>query len=222
MLFDLRSRGRRRTVQVVYSGLAVLFAAGLVLFGVGTGIGGGDPLSAIFGGGSSNDQSSSVSSAEKAALRQTQASPNDAGAWADLVDARWSAAEADSQQTTSGVPAFNPTGERKLAEVGQAYQRYTQLTQNPSSDVAILAAQAAVYVSQWSQAAAAWEVVAGATPDFKGYACLAITAYAAKQTRKGDLALAKALTLVPKASRQKAAQEIEAAKTSPSTAQASC
>ncbi len=35
MLFDLRGRGRRRTVQVIYLGLAVLMGGGLVLFGIG-------------------------------------------------------------------------------------------------------------------------------------------------------------------------------------------
>ncbi len=39
MLFDLRSRGRRRTVQFVYLGLAILLGGGLVLFGVGAGNG---------------------------------------------------------------------------------------------------------------------------------------------------------------------------------------
>ena len=41
MLFDLRSRGRRRTVQAVYLGLALLMGGGLVLFGVGAGNGNG-------------------------------------------------------------------------------------------------------------------------------------------------------------------------------------
>ncbi|MGD0980301.1 MAG: hypothetical protein ABR946_02345, partial [Solirubrobacteraceae bacterium] len=39
MLFDLRSRGRRRTIQVVYGFLAVLIGGGLVFFGVGGGAG---------------------------------------------------------------------------------------------------------------------------------------------------------------------------------------
>ena len=50
--------------------------------------------------------------------------------------------------------------------------------------------------------ATAWEVETIATPSAaKGFECLAASAYAAKQTRKGDLALAKALSLVPKAQR---------------------
>ena len=35
MLFDLRGRGRRRTVQVIYLTLALLLGGGLVLFGIG-------------------------------------------------------------------------------------------------------------------------------------------------------------------------------------------
>ena len=34
MLFDLRGRGRRRTVQVIYLSLAILMGGGLVLFGI--------------------------------------------------------------------------------------------------------------------------------------------------------------------------------------------
>ena len=35
MLFDLRGRGRRRAVKVIYLGLALLLGGGLVLFGIG-------------------------------------------------------------------------------------------------------------------------------------------------------------------------------------------
>ncbi len=37
MLFDLRGRGRRRTVKIVYITLALLMGGGLVLFGIGGG-----------------------------------------------------------------------------------------------------------------------------------------------------------------------------------------
>ncbi len=60
MLFDLRSKGRRRTMQVVYIGLAILLASGLVLFGIGTGTGGGGLLGGLSGSGSSNNQSGAV------------------------------------------------------------------------------------------------------------------------------------------------------------------
>ncbi len=69
MLFDLRGRGRRRTVQAIYLGLALLMGGGLVLFGVGAGNGFGGLLNAFNGNGSSSGaQKQVVSSQEKAAL----------------------------------------------------------------------------------------------------------------------------------------------------------
>src|SRR5437588_4566634 len=92
MLFDLRSRGRRRTVQAVYLGLAVLMGGGLVLFGVGAGNGFGGILNAFTGSGSSGAQHQVVSQQEKAALRATRLNPSNAAAWVSLVEARWTSA----------------------------------------------------------------------------------------------------------------------------------
>ena len=86
MLFDLRSRGRRRTVQAVYLGLAVLMGGGLVLFGVGAGNGFGGILNAFTGGGSSGAQTQVVSQAEKTALQQTRLHPTDPAGWAARPD----------------------------------------------------------------------------------------------------------------------------------------
>ena len=41
MLFDLRGRGRRRAVKIIYLGLAILLGGGLVFFGVGGNVQGG-------------------------------------------------------------------------------------------------------------------------------------------------------------------------------------
>ena len=49
-----------------------------------------------------------------------------------------------------------------------------------------------------------------------------MTAYAAQQTRKGDLAAAKAASLVPKASRKTVTSQIDLAKTQPTAAQQAC
>ena len=60
----------------------------------------------------------------------------------------------------------------------------------------------------------AWEYVANAEPtSAEPYFCLAATAYAAKQTRKGDLAAAQAVSLAPKLQRLQLKQELKAAKT---------
>jgi hypothetical protein len=221
VLFDLRSRGRRRTVQVVYLGLAVVFGLGLILFGVGTGSGGG-LLNAFTGGGSSNSQGSAISQQEKAAVRQANAHPNDAAAWASLVNARWASASADSQQTTSGTE-YSVKGKQELTGTTQAWQHYLTLIKQPDPDLAILAARAYGFLGEYGSAANTWEAEAQASPnEAKNYACLAMAAYAAKQTRKGDLARAKALALTPKAGRKQLGSVVDAAKTTPTALQQTC
>jgi hypothetical protein len=218
MLFDLRSRGRRRTVQVVYLGLAILFGLGLVLFGVGTGSGGG-LLNAFTGNGSSNSQGSAISQQEKTALRQTKADPSNPSAWASLINARWASANSSSVQTTTGT-SFTSKGKQELVGTTQAWQHYLQLTHQPNPDLAILAARAYAFLGDYANAANSWETEAQASPtEAKGYECLALSAYAAKQTRKGDLAKAKALSLVPKASRKQIGTVLDQAKTTPTAAQ---
>ena len=77
MLFDLRGRGRRRTVQVIYLSLAVLMGGGLVLFGIGGGTNGG-LFDAIGGSGSSNTSTDTVFKDRLAAYeRQLKADPQD-------------------------------------------------------------------------------------------------------------------------------------------------
>jgi hypothetical protein len=218
MLFDLRSRGRRRTVQVVYLGLAIVFGLGLILFGVGTGSGGG-LLNAFTGGGSSNNQTSAISQQEKTAEGQTKAHPTDPAAWSSLINARWASASGASEQTTAGTQ-YTAKGKQELIGTTQAWQRYLTLTKQPDPNLATLAARAYAALGEYPGAADAWETEAQASPgQAKGYACLALSAYAAKQTRKGDLAKAKALALTPKASRKQLSTAIDAAKTSPTAAQ---
>jgi hypothetical protein len=217
MLFDLRSRGRRRTVQAVYLGLAIILGGGLVLFGVGTGTGGGGLLNA-FGGGSSN-QKQVISSDEKNALAAIKLHPNDPNAWASLVQARWTSA-GQGNNFNSSTNTFTAAGKKELRATAQAWQKYLSLTKAPSSDVAILAARAYSALGDYANQAAAWEIETTANPhEVKGFECLAASAYAAKQTRKGDLAAARAVSLSPKVSRLTVKQTLQQAKTNPAVAQ---
>lgn len=217
MLFDLRSRGRRRTVQVVYLGLAVLIGGGLVLFGVGTGTNGGGLLNGI-GGTGSGGQGQVLSQQEKSAMAEVKKTPSSPTAWSDLIQARYEAASANGYNSTTGT--YTATGKKEMAGVAAAWQRYTQLTTTPSSQSAILAANAYAALGQYSQEAAAWEAATAADPsNVKGFECLAISAYAANQTRKGDLAANKAASMVPRATRKSLLSQINAAKTQPSLAQ---
>jgi hypothetical protein len=219
MLFDLRSRGRRRTVQAVYLGLALLMGGGLVLFGVGAGNGFGGILNAFSGGGGSSAQKQIVSQQEKVALAQTKAEPNNAAAWASLVSARFTNAEQGTNyNSTTGT--FTSGGKAELQRMTQDWQQYLKLTKKPDPDVAVLAARGYGQLGDYAGQANAWDLYTLQNPTQpKGFECLAASSYAAKEDRTGDLATAKALSLVPKASRTSLKQTIEAAKTSPSVAQ---
>jgi len=83
MLFDLRGRGRRRTVQAVYLGLAILMGGGLVLFGVGGNVSGG-LLDAIKNNPSSSN-SDLFTKRLQAAEKLAQTEPKNAQARADPV-----------------------------------------------------------------------------------------------------------------------------------------
>jgi tetratricopeptide (TPR) repeat protein len=217
MLFDLRSRGRRRTVQAVYLGLALIMAGGLVLFGVGTGSGIGGLLNAFTGSGS-NQQSSIISQQEKDALKQTKANPNDPNAWSNLITARY--ASASGSGYNSSTQTYTAAGKKELQGVADAWQHYTQLTKNPSANTAVLAARAYAQLGDYSQSASAWDSATVADPSqVRSFECLAISAYAAKQNRLGDLASAKVASMVPKASRKTLQTQIDTAKTQPTLAQ---
>ncbi len=219
MLFDLRARGRRRTVQVVYLGLAILLGGGLVLFGVGSGNSGGGILNGLSGNGSGNSQAPAVSQQENAALKQTKRNPTDPSAWGGLVSARWASASSGSDYNST-TSTFTAAGKKELAATTDAWQRYVQLSKAPDPNLAILAAEAYGALGNYAGEAGAWEIQAAASPGVaKGYECLAASAYAAKQTRKGDLALAKALSLVPKLTRPTLTARIQSAKTNPAVAQ---
>ena len=220
MLFDLRSRGRRRTVQAVYLGLAIILGGGLVLFGVGAGNGLGGLLNAFTGQGSTSGQSQAVSQQEKSAIKATQTNPNSAAAWAALVQARWSTARSSSADVNASTGQFTDAGKKELTALGQDYQRYKALVKQSDPTVTVLAARAYQYLGNYGASTSAWEDISAANPNQAiAFECLAANAYAAGQTRKGDLASAKALSLVPKIQRTLLKSKIQQAKTNPQVAQ---
>jgi hypothetical protein len=213
MLFDLRSRGRRRTVQVVYLGLALLMGGGLVLFGVGAGNGFGGILNAFTGGSSNTAAKQAVSQAEKTALKQTAQRPTDPQAWAALVQARYeSAAQGTNYDATTGQ--YTSSGIKELRAATQAWTRYEQLTTHPSPDLAVLVARAYDGTGDYASEASTWEIVTAANPTAATYfEYLAAAAYRAKQVRKGDLAAAKAVSLTPQLQRLQVEQQLKQLRT---------
>jgi hypothetical protein len=207
-------------VQAVYLGLAILMGGGLVLFGVGAGNGLGGLLNAFNGSGSSSNQSQAVSAAEKSAIKATQTNPNSAAAWASLIQARWSNATSNSADFNSSTGQFSSTGKTELTNIGNDWASYQKLVKQPDPTVAILAARSYEYLGQFSQATDAWQQMTAAEPtEASAFECLAANAYAAKNTRIGDLASAKALSLVPSLQRTLLKSKINQAKTDPSVAE---
>lgn len=218
MLFDLRSRGRRRTVQGVYLALAILMGGGLVLFGVGTGSGIGGLLNAFTNSGSSNNKPV-VSQAEKTAIRQTQLEPTNPNAWKNLVQARYEAAGQNQNQNTG---AYTAAGINELKGAAQAWQRYLQLTKTPDWTLAVVAAQMYGELNDPRNATAAWEIVTRANPTAATYyEDLASSAWSAKETDLGDLAAAKAISLTPKSQQAQTKATLQQLKTQSSSSSAS-
>src|ERR1700732_1853186 len=112
MLFDLRARGRRKTVQITYIGLAVLFGGGLVLFGVGGGFGGTGILNAV----NSNEGSNAASFSSQIKKYETLArnNPSSVSAWEQLTNAHLHEAGSEAyvvngQPTSKGKELFAAT-----------------------------------------------------------------------------------------------------------------
>lgn len=212
MLFDLQSRGRRTAVKIVYLALAVLIGGGLVLFGVGTGTGGGGLVDIFTDDGT--DTSSQVNESEKRANRLVRANPQDPTAWAELARARFlTAGQGDNFNEAEGL--FTDQGVAKLDSASQAWERYLALEPRRfDANVARLMAQAYApgALDRPADAATALEIVTEEDPSAAAFSQLAQFAYLAGQERKGDLAAAEAVRLAPEAQKRTVRLQLERAK----------
>jgi hypothetical protein len=213
MLFDLRGRGRRRTVQAIYLTLAVLMGGGLVLFGIGGSVSGGlfDALGLTGGGTAGSSAEEQLRDQEKAALRRVRANPKDAAAWAAVTRLRYQqAGQGDKYDQDTGQ--FTASGRRELAQAAQAWSRYLALKPaKPDPNVATLMVQAfgPQGLSRAEPGVVAAEIVADARPSAQTFYQLAYFAYAAGQQRKGDLAARQAVERAPKDQRAQVQSRID-------------
>ncbi len=214
MLFDLRGRGRRRTVQVIYLSLAILMGGGLVLFGIGGATSGG-LIDAIQGNSSTTSGTDAFQKRVDALEKRTQANPQDKAAWAQLAGLRFQLAGsgANYDQTTG---AYTAKGKAILLQAAAAWQRHLRLAgEKPDTTVAnqMVQAYGVTGLRNYAEAVKALEFVIDATPNatFQQYAQLAVLAHGAKQTRKATLAADKAVSLAPKNQRKTLQTQIKTA-----------
>jgi hypothetical protein len=221
MLFDLRGSGRRTTIKAVYLTLAVLMGGGLVLFGIGGDVSGGLVDAITERGGSTNVSDDRFRDRAAEAQRAAQANPQDPEAWATVARARFQYASTGDffDQATA---QFTPAGKAQLQSASQAWERHLELAKNqPDDSVATIMVQAysQAGLNEPEKAVRAQEIITEARPKDSTFANLAVLAYQAGQTRKGDLATKEALALADKDDRNTLKSELEAAKQQALTSQ---
>lgn len=199
MLFDLRGRGRRRTVQAIYLSLAVLMGGGLVLFGIGSSTSGGGIVDAVIGDGSGGDSASgTLDKRVETAVEKTKASPRNAAAWGELARLRYQRASLDG--LNAAETGYTTDGKKRLRLASEAWDRHLELDpKQPNARVARLMVQAydATALNEPVKAVRAMEIVTAAEkpPNSNLFAQLARLAYIAGETRTGDLAADRSIDL---------------------------
>jgi tetratricopeptide (TPR) repeat protein len=218
MLFDLRGRGRRRTVQAIYLSLAVLMGGGLVLFGIGGNTSGG-----LFDAINGNGGSGGGSSVDKVAQQRIdtynarlQANPSDQASWLGMTKVRFQLANTGENYNAT-QQAYTAKGLEQLRQADHAWTKYLALDPTkPDASTANLMVQAygQAGLKQYAQAVNALEIVMdNRSEDSPGlYAQLAVLAAGANQTRKSELAEQKAIDLAPKDQRKQLKSDIDLAK----------
>ena len=217
MLFDLRGKGRRRTIQVIYVSLALLMGGGLVLFGIGGDVQGG--LFDAFSSNTNDDGSGQLEDQVEKAQERTTASPRDPAAWAALASASVNYASAgDGFDENTGQ--FTQEGRDRLVEADRAWRKHVELAgDQPDAEVALRMATLAYDpggLNKPAEAVKAFEISleADEDPQYGDFLQLSRFAYLAGQTRKADLAGKRAVELAPKAQRAEVKSTIEQFKTS--------
>jgi hypothetical protein len=192
MLFDLRGRGRRRTVQVIYLSLALLMGGGLVLFGIGGDVNGG-----LFDALSSNNDNGNDAIEQQVddAEKRVKANRQDPKAWAALAQAKYQlAGVSDGYNENEGT--FSGESRKVVIDATRAWEQHLKLAgSKPDADVAGILTRAFLALDQPEKAVRTQEIVIDSlkNPGFGDYSALAQYAYLAGQSRKGDLAAQKAV-----------------------------
>jgi hypothetical protein len=214
MLFDLRGRGRRRVVKVIYISLAALFAVGFVGFGVGVGGGGGGLISSLTGNEGANQ--ASFSAQIKKDQKLTQQQPSNLGAWESLTKALLHEAGGEAYVNNAGV--VSSKGKELFKQASQAWSSYIALNPpKPNPELAQL--MVSVYSEQGlnepAKAVEVLQIAVVARPIAALYSQLALYAYKAHNARIGDLASAKAVRLAPVVQRTRLKKELAEVKKNP-------
>lgn len=217
MLFDLRSAGRRRTVKLVYLGLALLMFVGFVGFSVGSsGLSGGivDAITGSSSGGSSSSATKRLVASVHTADARAAASPTTPGLWINSVQAHIRLAQSGgSDYYDNAKQDYTAGGRRQITQAGTSWDKYLALKPaKPDENMARQMVQGFLAINKTSEAVSTQELITEVDATQQTFQNLAILAYQAGQTRKGDLAAGKAVELAPKDQRKDLKTQLDALK----------
>lgn len=194
MLFDLRGRGRRRTVQAIYLSLAILMGGGLVLFGIGGATSGG-LVDAISGSGGSSVDQNVYKDKVKKLQQQLVADPKNEAALAGLTRAQAQQASVVGYDQNTGV--YNEEGIAGLQAAAKTWERYLDLPpKKPDGGLGnlMVSAFSGAALNEPAKAATALEVVIeDRGPSAQLYSQLALLQYSAGDVRRSVIAERQAL-----------------------------
>ena len=221
MLFDLSGK-RKNVVRVVYGFLALLFAGGFLLFGIGSesGIGGiGDLLG--FGTGDSGNNNPAFDDQIQEAEDKLAADPKDESALRTLVEVHYQAGnDALDVDEATGSITITDDAEQEYDEAIAAWDDYLEVAKKPDEGTASIANQAYGVLLQNADPASLptlakdailpAEIVAESTPGVGTYATLAQYAYFAGDVKLGDEAAQKAVGEADASEAKQIEQQLEA------------
>jgi hypothetical protein len=221
VLFDLSGK-RKNVVRVVYGFLALLFAGGFLLFGIGSesGIGG---IGDLFGFGTSNTGNDNPAFEDRIneAEEKLAADPNDESALRTLVEVHYQAGnDALEVDEETGSVTITDTAEQEYNETIAAWEDYLEVAKKPDDGTASIANQAYGVLLQNSEPASVptlakdavgpAEIVAEATPGVGTYSTLAQYAYFAGDEELGDEAAKKAVAEADPSQKKQLQKQLDA------------
>lgn len=204
MLFDLQ--GPRKTfVKVIYLGLAILMAGGLVLFGIGSNNAPGG-LADVFGGGDSASQAKD--NVEKYA-KQVQENPQSEKALQSLIAARYTLAR-DPKNFNQEESTFSQAGQDQLDLLKDNWQTYLKVTdRKPNIGTANFVASAYLGLQDAKGATAVQQIITERQPTAANYLALMLySSYAGNQIVSSG-AEVQALKLASKDEREEVEAQIK-------------
>ncbi len=203
MLFDLQGP-RKTAVKVIYLGLAILMAGGLVLFGIGSNVQGGfaDVFGSSSGAGQARDN-------VKKYAEQTQADPKNKTSLQNLIAARYTLA-ADEENYNKEENTFTEEGTQQLKLLGDDWETYLKLTDNkPNIATANYAVSAYLGLNDAKGATKAQQILTKDQPTATNYLALMLYASYAGDTLIASGAEVKAREVATPDEKEEVAAQIK-------------